>query len=85
MLKKIYSYLTNSNFINNEDGVETIEFLGLIAVAAIMIVVITKAVGDFQTKGDTAKTAMNTALDDLLAKTGSNVSTNTNTVSGAAG
>ena len=52
-------------FIKQEDGVETIEFIGLVAVAAVLIGVIVSIGSKMATSATDSEAELNSALDSL--------------------
>lgn len=56
------------NFIKDEDGAETIEFIGLICVAAALIVVIINIGSSISEYAHNAQNTMETELDSVINK-----------------
>ena len=54
-----------SSFIHEDDGIETIEFIGLVAVAAVLIGVVITIGGRMKTTADTYSDELNTKLEEL--------------------
>ncbi|WP_342980494.1 MULTISPECIES: hypothetical protein [unclassified Ruminococcus] len=52
-------------FMSNEDGIETIEFIGLVAVAAILIGVIVTIGTRMKTTADKANSALDTSMGEV--------------------
>lgn len=52
-------------FTQEEDGIETIEFIGLVAVAAVMIGVIISIATNMKETATTAQSSMQGALNDI--------------------
>lgn len=57
------SYL--KKFIHEEDGIETIEFIGMVAVAAALLVVVAKIGGDMKNTANNAQGEMNKAISAI--------------------
>lgn len=53
------------NFMGNEDGIETIEFIGLVAVAAILIGVIVTIGTRMKSTADTANNALDNSMSQV--------------------
>ena len=55
-----------NRFFKEEEGIETIEFIGLVAVAAALIAVIAKIGGSMVSKASQGESNINTAIDDAI-------------------
>ena len=53
-------------FVNEQDGIETIEFLGMIAVAALLIFAVLRIGSALRNKASDAKSKLTTTMDTAL-------------------